>query len=94
MGGLALGLGPQELSAHLDKAIARIKLSMSRSLLSFADKLSAPRTITRKALSFFLHECAHFALHAEGKRRKRYLEEMQAEQRAHARMRENRLQSG
>jgi hypothetical protein len=33
----ALGLGPQELSAHLDSAIARIKLSMSRSLESFAE---------------------------------------------------------
>jgi hypothetical protein len=51
-------------------------------------KLSAPRPFTRKALYIFLHECAHFALHADGKRRRRYMEEMEAEQWAHARMRE------
>jgi hypothetical protein len=35
----------------------------------------------------FLHECAHFALH--GSRRKpRHVEELEAEQWAHARMRE------
>jgi hypothetical protein len=51
-------------------------------------KLSAPRPFTRKSLYIFLHECAHFALHADGKRRKRYLEELEAEQWAHARMRD------
>lgn len=50
-------------------------------------KLSAPRPFTRKSLYIFLHECAHFALHADGKRRKRYIEEMEAEQWAHERMR-------
>lgn len=50
--------------------------------------LSAPRPFTRKALYIFLHECAHFALHADGKRRKVYIREMEAEQWAHARMRE------
>ena len=50
-------------------------------------KLSAPRPFTRKSLYIFLHECAHFAVHADGKRRKRYIEEMEAEQWAHERMR-------
>lgn len=51
-------------------------------------KLCAPRPVTRKSLYIFLHECAHFALHADGNRRKTYLKELQAEQWAHARMRE------
>lgn len=51
-------------------------------------KLSGPRPVTRKSLYIFLHECAHFVLHADGRRRKRYMEEMEAEQWAHARMRE------
>jgi hypothetical protein len=32
-----LGLGPDELAAHLDSAIARIKVSMSKSLGAFAE---------------------------------------------------------
>lgn len=51
-------------------------------------KLMAPRPVTRKSLYIFLHECAHFALHADGKRRKVYVLEMEAEKWAHARMRE------
>jgi hypothetical protein len=50
--------------------------------------MSVPRPVTRKSLYLFLHECAHFALHADGKRRKRYIEEMECEKWAHARMRE------
>ena len=52
-------------------------------------KLSAPRPVTPRALFIFLHECAHFVLHSDGKRRKRYLEEMQAEKWALARMQES-----
>lgn len=52
-------------------------------------KMCAPRPVTRKSLYIYLHECAHFALHADGKRRKRYIEEMQCEKWAHARMRES-----
>lgn len=51
-------------------------------------KLCTPRPVTRKSLYIFLHECGHFALHADGKRRKVYIKELEAEQWAHARMRE------
>jgi hypothetical protein len=46
-----------------------------------------PKPFTRKALYIFLHECAHFALHGSG-RKPRHVEELEAEQWAHARMRE------
>ena len=48
--------------------------------------LCAPRPVTRKALYIFLHECAHFVLGLIAKHR--YLEEMECEKWAHARMRE------
>lgn len=51
-------------------------------------KIEVPRPITRKSLYIFLHECAHMHLHADGKRRKVYVIELEAEQWAHARMRE------
>ena len=54
-------------------------------------KMCAPKPVTRKSLYIFLHECAHFALHSDGKRRKRYLEEMEAEQWAHQKMRESEI---
>ena len=50
--------------------------------------LCAPRPVTRKALYIYLHECAHFVLHADRKRRGSYVEEMEAEQWAHKKMRE------
>jgi hypothetical protein len=50
--------------------------------------LSAPRPVTRKSLYIWLHECAHAHLHA-GKRKVRHVEEMEAEQWAHSKMREN-----
>ena len=49
--------------------------------------LAAPRPATRKALYIYLHECAHFALHAD-RRKPRHVEEMEAEQWAHDRMRQ------
>src|SRR4029077_2382287 len=53
-------------------------------------RIIAPRPITRKALYIFLHECAHAALgHAHNGKTPRHVEEMEAEQWAHARMREN-----
>lgn len=53
-------------------------------------QIAAPRPVTRKALYIFLHECAHAHLHANTKRRSsRHLEETEAEQWAHARMREH-----
>ncbi|PWT80382.1 MAG: hypothetical protein C5B58_11810 [Acidobacteria bacterium] len=56
--------------------------------------IEAPRPVTRKSLYIFLHECAHAALgHGREYRNKnstpRHVEEMQAEQWAHARMREH-----
>jgi hypothetical protein len=53
--------------------------------------LAAPRPFTRKALMIFLHECAHFALHADYKygKRPRYVEEYEAEQWTISRMRES-----
>ena len=50
--------------------------------------IQAPKPITRKALYIFLHECGHANLH-DGKRLKRHVEEMQAEQFAHEKMREH-----
>lgn len=48
--------------------------------------LHAPRPSTRKALYIFLHECAHFVLHARS-RKPRHVEEWEAERWAHERMR-------
>jgi hypothetical protein len=54
-----------------------------------AGLLCAPRPITRRALYVYLHECAHFVLHAGDKHgeRPRYVEEYEAEQWAHKAMR-------
>ena len=49
-------------------------------------RVEAPKPVTRKALYIWLHECAHAHLHL--KRGLRHVEEMEAEQWAHARMRE------
>ena len=52
--------------------------------------IQAPRPITRKALYVFLHECAHAVLgHGDNGKVPRHVEEMQAEQWAHAKMREH-----
>jgi len=52
--------------------------------------IQAPRPVTRKALYIFLHECAHAHLnHSHNGRTPRHVEEMEAEQWAHARMREH-----
>jgi hypothetical protein len=53
---------------------------------SDAGLLCAPRPITRRALYVYLHECAHFVLHADGER-PQYVEEYEAEQWAHKVMR-------
>ena len=55
--------------------------------------IETPEPKTRKSLYIFLHECAHAHLHGgskgDGKRSTpRHVEEMEAEQWAHARMRE------
>jgi hypothetical protein len=53
-------------------------------------RMAVPKPITRRALYVFLHECAHFVLHADYKRNKRprYLEEFEAETWARDKMRE------
>jgi RES domain-containing protein len=52
--------------------------------------IQAPRPITRKALYVFLHECAHAMLgHSHKSKVPRHVEEMQAEQWAHAKMRKH-----
>ena len=54
-----------------------------------AGLLCAPRPITRRALYVYLHECAHFVLHAGHNDGKHpcYVEEYEAEQWAHKVMR-------
>ena len=51
--------------------------------------INGPKPITRKALYVWLHECGHANLHADGKRRPRHVEELEAEQFAHATMRKH-----
>ena len=52
-------------------------------------RIDAPRPVTRKSLYIFLHECAHAHLHSPDSRKPRHVEEMEAEQWAHAKMREH-----
>lgn len=53
--------------------------------------IDGPKPVTRKALYIWLHECAHAHLHGGAKigKTKRHVEEMEAEQWAHAKMREH-----
>jgi hypothetical protein len=52
--------------------------------------IAAPRPVTRRALYIFLHECAHIYLHGPGSKRvPAHVRELQAEQWAHAKMREH-----
>lgn len=57
----------------------------------FADRrIETPRPVTRRALHIFLHEVAHFELHAPGRahaKAKRWVQEAQAEQWAFSTMR-------
>lgn len=50
--------------------------------------IDAPRPVTRKALYIWLHECAHAHLHV-ARRPKAHVRELEAEQWAHAKMREH-----
>ncbi len=56
-------------------------------------RLAAPRPVTRNALYVFPHECAHAHLHddAAGRRKPVHVREHEAEQWAHARMREHNI---
>jgi len=51
------------------------------------NRMVAPKPVTRKALYIYLHECAHFHLRHRGWK-SRYMEEFEAEQWAHEKMRE------
>ena len=65
------------------------KALMGRSVLR-DKRIVAPRPRTRKALYVFLNECAHAHLHGgTGKRSPRYVEQMEAERWACAKMREH-----
>jgi hypothetical protein len=49
--------------------------------------IKTPRPVTANSLYIFLHECAHAYLHTDsGKQAPRHVEEMEAEQWAHAKM--------
>ena len=64
--------------------------SLSGKHYGTSKRICAPKPVTRKSLYIFLHECAHAHLgHAHNGRTPRHVEEMQAEQWAHAKMREN-----
>src|SRR5271169_4000262 len=67
--------------------MVRIRASLSGVALLREGILVGPRPATRKSLYIFLHECAHFHLHASG-RKARYIEEYEAEMWAHNKMRE------
>jgi hypothetical protein len=51
--------------------------------------IQAPRPVTRRSLYIFLHECAHAHLHEWASTKPTHLKEMEAEQWAHAKMREH-----
>jgi hypothetical protein len=82
--------------ANTPKTVRVVRICKNLTGLSYLrgpnyGRLEAPRPVTRRALQVFLHECAHFALHDYYKIRPnkpRYLEEVEAEQWAFARMRE------
>lgn len=67
------------------------KVTFHKSLSGWANstEIKAPKPVTRKSLYIFLHECAHAQLHWHGKRKPRHVEELEAEQWAHAKMREH-----
>lgn len=67
------------------------KFRKSLTGMCWADRLEGPKPVTRKSLYIWLHECAHGHLHykdgAKIKGKSRHVEEMEAEQWAHAKMR-------
>ena len=66
--------------------------SLSGNHCSRTKHINAPRPVTRKALYIFLHECGHAHCgHENGgsKKQPRHVQEMEAEQWAHAKMREH-----
>jgi hypothetical protein len=79
-GGFACTHGPEEMTRA---RAGNVMAVMGKGCLA------APRPFTRKALAIFLHECAHFALHAaENEDRPPPVKEAEAYRWAFARMRE------
>ena len=67
--------------------VVRVRKSLTGSANLKSGILAGPKPFTRKALYIFLHECAHFVLHGSG-HKPRHVKEREAEQWAHAKMRE------
>jgi hypothetical protein len=76
--------------AHLPEGWTHeFRKSLSGMCYWHRNHIAAPKPVTRKSLYIWLHECAHAHLHLERKGHKpRHVEEMEAEQWAHAKMRE------
>ena len=66
------------------------RMSLSGRAFTREGRMSVPRPVTRRALYIYLHECAHFALHS-GRRKHRYIEEMEAERWTAAMMRREKI---
>jgi hypothetical protein len=95
-------LSPEELSAARKAAAERFyaigmshlpegwtytfRKNLSGRAFLQSKRIEAPKPVTRKSLYIWLHECAHAHLHLT--RGVRHVEEMEAEQWAHAKMRE------
>lgn len=80
---IAMSYFPQGYTLEYRKSLSGLHYGQSKRII-------APRPVTRKALYIFLHECAHAHLgHAHNGNTPRHVEEMEAEQWAHAKMRES-----
>ncbi|WP_449411128.1 hypothetical protein [Methylobacterium komagatae] len=81
-----LGIG----MAHVPEGYeVKFRRSLTGRHYAASKRIEAPRPVTRKSLYIFLHECAHAHLHSDGKKRPCHVKEMEAEQWAHAKMREH-----
>lgn len=67
--------------------LIRIRRNLSGRAYIKEHTMAVPRPFTRRALQLFLHECGHFVLHSKG-RKKRYIEEYEAEQWSFQKMRD------
>jgi hypothetical protein len=68
----------------------KFRKSLSGRCFTVRKHIEAPKPVTRRALYIWLHECAHAHLHSQKPHAKpRHVEEMEAEQWAHAKMREH-----
>jgi hypothetical protein len=75
--------------AHLPEGWTyKFRKNLSGRAFMDSRRIEAPKPVTRKSLYIWLHECAHATLHV-GSRKKRHVEEHEAEVWAHAKMREH-----